>query len=76
MTKNITVSLPESILSGIDSKRGDVNRSRYLLRIIEESYHVKQINKNRSQTAHGVGRSSKQSMIVDEPIITQEIDSL
>jgi metal-responsive CopG/Arc/MetJ family transcriptional regulator len=33
----IGISLPKQILSRIDTKRGDVARSRYLLRVIENA---------------------------------------
>ena len=31
------ISLPEKIIKAIDEQRGDINRSRYLLRIIEKA---------------------------------------
>jgi metal-responsive CopG/Arc/MetJ family transcriptional regulator len=33
----IGISLPKEILTRIDTKRGDVARSRYLLRLIENA---------------------------------------
>jgi hypothetical protein len=37
-TVSITLTLPEEIVHRIDRERGDVNRSRYLLRLIETGY--------------------------------------
>ena len=31
------ISIPESIISIINEKRGDVNRSRYILRLLEKA---------------------------------------
>lgn len=35
--KAVGISLPQPIISEIDSKRGDISRSRYLLRILEKT---------------------------------------
>jgi hypothetical protein len=37
-TVSVTLTLPEEIVHRIDRERGDVNRSRYLLRLIEIAY--------------------------------------
>ena len=37
----VGVSFPKNIIKKIDSTRGDVSRSRYLLRILEEHENVK-----------------------------------
>jgi hypothetical protein len=34
----VGISLPKEIVTKIDSERGDVSRSRYLLRIVEKLY--------------------------------------
>ncbi len=34
------ISLPENIIKIIDENRGDINRSRYILRLIEKSIPV------------------------------------
>jgi metal-responsive CopG/Arc/MetJ family transcriptional regulator len=34
----IGISLPEDVVSTIDTKRGDVSRSKYLLRILQKTY--------------------------------------
>ena len=36
--KSTGLSLPEELLRKIDSERGDIPRSRFLLRIIERAY--------------------------------------
>jgi hypothetical protein len=35
---SITITLPEKIVNKIDCERGDINRSRYILRLLEQSY--------------------------------------
>jgi metal-responsive CopG/Arc/MetJ family transcriptional regulator len=37
----ISISIPKSIVNEIDSNRGDVNRSRFILRIIESKFYHK-----------------------------------
>jgi hypothetical protein len=37
----VGISLPKDIISKIDAERGDIPRSRYLLRILENSYAMK-----------------------------------
>jgi hypothetical protein len=41
-TVSITLTLPEEVVHRIDRERGDVNRSRYLLRLIETGYRCNQ----------------------------------
>jgi hypothetical protein len=41
-TVSITLTLPGEVVHRIDRERGDVNRSRYLLRLIETGYHHNQ----------------------------------
>jgi len=36
--QEITFSLPKEILKKIDADKGDISRSRYLLRLIEKAY--------------------------------------
>jgi len=37
MQKRLCISLPQKITEKIDSERGDVNRSRYVMRLIEKA---------------------------------------
>ena len=43
MLENITISIsiPKSIVNEIDFNRGDINRSRFILRIIESKFYHK-----------------------------------
>ena len=34
----VSVSLPEKVIRRIDDKRGDVTRSRFLLRVLEKEF--------------------------------------
>jgi metal-responsive CopG/Arc/MetJ family transcriptional regulator len=38
VSQSVGISLPEEMLSKIDRERGDIPRSRYLLRILERAY--------------------------------------
>jgi hypothetical protein len=48
--KSTGISLPHNILNLIDKDRGDIPRSRFLLRILQEKYkiEIKQKEKNNS----------------------------
>jgi metal-responsive CopG/Arc/MetJ family transcriptional regulator len=37
MSINITITLPEKVIQKIDNTRGDINRSKYILRILEDA---------------------------------------
>jgi hypothetical protein len=41
MSVNVTLTLPESIIHKIDEERKDINRSRYVLRLIEIAYQTR-----------------------------------
>ena len=38
MTVNINVSLPEFLVNKIDQQRGDIPRSKFILRLLERAY--------------------------------------
>lgn len=38
MAVNITLTLPEKVISRIDKDRGDINRSKFVLRLLEKAY--------------------------------------
>jgi hypothetical protein len=67
----VGISFPKKVMAKIDSERGDIPRSRFLLRLLEDRYtntHIKMENnkaqnKNRKplQTDSRVGRSFSQS---------------
>lgn len=38
MTVNITLTFPEKVIEKIDADRHDVNRSKYVVKLIEEAY--------------------------------------
>jgi hypothetical protein len=40
-SKAVGISLPEEIISKIDDERGDISRSRYLLRIVQKVYECR-----------------------------------
>jgi hypothetical protein len=39
----VCLTLPQKILEKIDKERGDINRSRYVLRLLEKAYKNEQI---------------------------------
>jgi metal-responsive CopG/Arc/MetJ family transcriptional regulator len=43
MAVNITLTLPEKVISRIDKDRGDINRSKFVLRLLEKAYTEKKI---------------------------------
>ena len=45
MIKEVSISLPKKILEKIDSDRGDVSRSRYILRLIEPGFKTEEVIK-------------------------------
>jgi metal-responsive CopG/Arc/MetJ family transcriptional regulator len=38
LTVTVSLSLPESIISKVDSERSDVSRSRYIARLLEKAF--------------------------------------
>jgi hypothetical protein len=41
-SKSTGISLPADIMNKIDTERGDVSRSRFLLRLVEQVYREKE----------------------------------
>ena len=56
----VGISLPKSIISMIDTERGDIPRSQYLLRILEKTYVV--ATEQRKKKRYG---DSKESNTLD-----------
>ena len=46
MNAIITLTLPNQLVQKIDSDRGDVNRSRFVLRLLEKAYAQESAPKN------------------------------
>jgi metal-responsive CopG/Arc/MetJ family transcriptional regulator len=40
MTERISLTLPDGIVDSLDKKRGDVSRSRFILRLLEKTLGV------------------------------------
>jgi metal-responsive CopG/Arc/MetJ family transcriptional regulator len=38
--QRVCLSLPEELFHRIDSERGDINRSRYVMRLIQKAYEM------------------------------------
>lgn len=62
----IGISLPKKIMSQIDSERGDISRSRFLLRMIEgiidaENLHRKSTDIRLNDSVDEVSESDKSS---------------
>ena len=54
-SKSAGISIPTELLSKIDKDRGDISRSRYIVRIIERVYFKKgesQLNTNKILVSH------------------------
>jgi hypothetical protein len=66
-SKPVGISLPKKVISRIDSERGDVSRSRYLLRLLENVRHdIEHTEKQKilSQSSLEVGSLATQSAAV------------
>jgi hypothetical protein len=67
---NITLSLPESIIHKIDKERGDINRSKYVVRLLEAGCQSLQYqDKNLRHPKFRVGRS--EALATGEVVHTQ-----
>jgi metal-responsive CopG/Arc/MetJ family transcriptional regulator len=55
---SVGISLPKKIMSEIDTERGDVSRSRFLLRLLEDKFPAEkrnlQIKKTNDPLDHGI----------------------
>jgi hypothetical protein len=40
MSVSITLTFPECIVNKIDQDRGDINRSKFVLRLLEKAYEL------------------------------------
>ena len=47
VSQSVGISLPEEMLSKIDRERGDISRSKFLLRLLERAYSAE--NKQRME---------------------------
>jgi len=67
MSVNISITLPENVLQWIDKVRGDINRSRYIVKLLEAGCHnIKEQNKRLLQAETlRVGDSGDQSAVVE-----------
>jgi hypothetical protein len=52
-TKNAGVSLPVEWMHRIDEQRGDISRSRYLLRLLEKAYTKEMLQQSQGQRVCG-----------------------
>jgi hypothetical protein len=72
-TIGVGVSMPRNMVSKIDAERGDISRSRFLLRLLEKVYANISTENNEArnkinkplQTDPRVGRSFDQNAMVD-----------
>jgi metal-responsive CopG/Arc/MetJ family transcriptional regulator len=42
VAKVVGISVPQELLEKIDTQRGDISRSKYILRLIEEGYRQRE----------------------------------
>lgn len=59
MSVNVTLTLPETIIHKIDNERGDVNRSKYVLRLLERAYQEKIQQTIQKAVSQSVDRSAE-----------------
>ncbi len=60
--KTAGISLPENVINYIDNQRGDISRSKYILRIIEKNLPSKVSSFSQSE-----GRSISRSIAMNNP---------
>ena len=67
MSVNISITLPENVLQWIDKVRGDINRSKYIVKLLEAGCNnIKEQNKRLLQAETlRVGDSGDQSAVVE-----------
>jgi hypothetical protein len=66
MSVNISITLPENVLHWIDKGRGDINRSKYILKLLEAGYHNIREQKSLLQAeTQRVEDSGDQSAVVE-----------
>jgi hypothetical protein len=73
MTVNITLAFPEAMIEKIDRNRGDVNRSRFVLRLIEFAYEKQRQNKKLQQSVGSQVGTSQTSIVTAEPVSTETV---
>jgi hypothetical protein len=61
------LSLPVGLMKEIDKNRGDIPRSRYLLRMLENPYVCNECRKNSNQDSPDSGFATPQSGESDSP---------
>ncbi len=85
MTVNVTLTFPETVLERIDRERGEIKRSTYVIKLLQQTYQ-KQLVENDSvtsrqskrrplRTTQEVGRPLVQSSIVSTKTTLAESDS-
>jgi metal-responsive CopG/Arc/MetJ family transcriptional regulator len=52
MNHNISITIPQKVVEKIDKDRGDINRSRYILRLLERAYENLGAKKTYLHTTH------------------------
>lgn len=67
MTVNVTLTFPESVLKWIDRERGEIKRSSYVIRLLQQTRESKKQNlKKLPQGSHKVG--APQGFTCDSPV--------
>jgi metal-responsive CopG/Arc/MetJ family transcriptional regulator len=52
----VGISLPREIITMIDNERGDVSRSRYVLRIVQKAYRDNRSSEGQKNNLDSVGK--------------------
>jgi metal-responsive CopG/Arc/MetJ family transcriptional regulator len=72
MTINITLAFPEAMVKEIDNNRGDVNRSKFIVKLIEFAYQKKQEESDKKQLQQSEPRVSGSHAQTDEVVVNAQ----
>jgi hypothetical protein len=69
MTVNVTLTFPETVLERIDRERGEIKRSTYVIKLLQQTYQ-KQLEENDSVTS----RQSKRRPLRTTPKVEGHLE--
>jgi hypothetical protein len=77
MTVNVTLTFPEPVLEWIDMERGEIKRSTYVIRLLQQTHENKKQNlKKLPQGSQKVGAHRESFAIVEsKPLVATRSDS-
>jgi hypothetical protein len=68
MTVNVTLTFPEPVLEWIDMERGEIKRSTYVIRLLQQTHESKKNNLRRlSQASQKVAHPGEPAIVEAKP---------